>query len=128
VASRSAGLFAHCVYPMVLSNPFTLTENRPRPFSSSVPRRPAPKGERKGCWEGKRGGDDHARWSLTVIGTPCNGPFKWPLSANSTSSLRASSLASSKNTRVFGARPRKQGSDDGLLAHKLTRKGRTYLQ
>jgi len=31
-ASRSAGFFAHCVYPIVLSNPFTSTKNRPWTF------------------------------------------------------------------------------------------------
>jgi len=47
-ASRSAGLFAHCVYPIVLSNPFTSTENRPRTFLilSTAPARP--KGRKKG--------------------------------------------------------------------------------
>ncbi len=46
-ASRSAGLFAHCVYPTVLSNPFTSTENRPRTFLvvSTAPTRP--KGRKK---------------------------------------------------------------------------------
>jgi hypothetical protein len=45
---------------------------------------------------GKRGRNVHE--SLRLIGTPCNGPFKRPFSANSVSSLRASSLASLKNT------------------------------
>jgi hypothetical protein len=40
----------------------------------------------------------NAHMSLTLIGTPCNGPWSSPVLANSASSLRASSLASSKNT------------------------------
>jgi len=32
------------------------------------------------------------------MGTPCSGPFKRPVAANSSSSLRASCFASSKNT------------------------------
>jgi hypothetical protein len=40
----------------------------------------------------------YVHWSFTLIGTPCSGPFKRPVAANSSSSLRASCLASSKNT------------------------------
>ena len=52
--------------------------------------------------KGKRGRNAHA--SLTLIGTPCNGPFKRPVSTKSASSLRASSLASLKKTTAFIAR------------------------
>src|SRR6266702_2305602 len=45
-----------------------------------------------------RKGGRNAHMSLTLIGTPCSGPLSSPVLANSASSLRASSLASSKNT------------------------------
>jgi hypothetical protein len=45
-----------------------------------------------------RSGTWNAHMSLTLIGTPCNGPWSSPVLANSASSLRASSLASSKST------------------------------
>jgi hypothetical protein len=41
---------------------------------------------------------ENVHWSFTLIGTPCSGPFRRPVAANSSSSLRASCLASSKNT------------------------------
>src|SRR5258707_13287180 len=54
----------------------------------------------------KGGKGKNVHWSLTLIGTPCSGPFKRPVAANSSSSLRASCLASSNNTihRVHQAR------------------------
>ena len=46
----------------------------------------------------KKGVGENVHWSFTLIGTPCSGPFKRPVAANSSSNLRASCLASSKNT------------------------------
>ena len=90
-ASCSAGLLAHCVYPIVLSNPFTSTT------VSSIPSVPVT--EKKTAEEKK-----NIHWSFALIGTPCSGPFKRPVAANSASSLRASSLASSKNTTKYSSR------------------------
>ena len=45
--------------------------------------------------------------SLALIGTPCNGPWSSPVLTNSASSLRASSLASSKNTETNKEKERK---------------------
>ena len=87
--------FAHCVYPIVLSNPFTSTKNRRGHFSSlfTIYRTAycALKGgkENRGMETGKRGRNAHG--SLRPISTPCNGPFKRPVSAKSASSLHASS-------------------------------------
>ena len=89
-ASCSAGLLAHCVYPIVLSNPFTSTT------VSSIPSAPVT--------EKKRPRKKNIHWSFALIGTPCSGPFKRPVAANSASSLRASSLASSKNTTKYSSR------------------------
>ena len=76
-------------------------KNSPRVVSHRLPNcvlLPQKEKEDGGMEKGKRGRNAHA--SLTLIGTPCNGPFKRPVSAKSASSLRASSLASLKNTTV----------------------------
>jgi hypothetical protein len=116
-ASRSAGSFAHCVYPIVLSKPLMLTRNNPRDIyprrQHCVPknwlarpfqRRKEGRKEYKGRSPEARSEKGDAHESLTLIGTPCNGPFKRPLLENSESSLRASSLASPNSTMVFVAK------------------------
>ncbi len=49
--------------------------------------------------------------SLTLIGTPCNGPLSSPVLVNSASSLRASSLAPSKNTEQRRKRELEKNND-----------------
>ena len=66
----------------------------------------------------------NVHWSFTLIGTPCSGPFKRPVAANSSSSLRASCLASSKNT-IRHVRRVKQASVNVIIT---TTDFRTYLQ
>jgi hypothetical protein len=126
-ASRSAGLLAHCVYPIVLSKPLTLTRNHPRdiPLVVSIYPKYARPLQEKGRGEK---GDTHK--SLRLIGTPCNGPFKWPLSENSASSLRASSVASPKNTTKFVSkcqRPPHYNNDKASSTVVATSNARTYV-
>jgi len=65
-ASRSAGLFVQCLYPIVLSNPFMSSENRPRTFlvvSTALQR----KEENRGRGARKRGGEKDAHMSVTLV-------------------------------------------------------------
>ena len=71
--------------------------------------------------------------SLTLIGTPCNGPLSTPVLANSTSSLRASSLASSKNTeqrrkRELDDKPNQASKNCGNRSRTLRQTIRCFLR
>ena len=79
------------------------------------------------------GGRRNALMSLTLIGTPCNGPLSSPVLANSTSSLRASSLASSKNTeqrrkREFDDKPNQASKNGGNRSRTLRQTIRCFLR